>query len=96
MDKLRGREVDTPGGTRVGTVGDIIVGTEGDITGFTLAKVFVEGPIAEQGQIPRAGLIDSGTEDGVMTVDLAKIEALYQGVEPAAKEVEVEADEESE
>lgn len=82
FEKLRGREVDTPGGTKVGSVGDVIIGSEGDITGFVLAKVFVEGPIAVQGQIPRAGLIDTGSEDKVMTIDLPKVEALIQ--EPAA------------
>ena len=78
--KLRGREVDTPGGTKVGTIGDIIIGSEGDVTGFVLAKVFVEGPIAQEGQIPREGLVDTGSLDGVMTIDLPKVEALYQGV----------------
>jgi sporulation protein YlmC with PRC-barrel domain len=78
LSKLKGREVDTPGGTKVGTIGDIIIGEEGHITGFALAKVFVEGPIAEQGQIPREALIDTGQEDGVMTIDLAKVERLQQ------------------
>lgn len=78
LDKLRGRDVDTPGGTKVGSIGDIMVGTEGHITGFTLGKVFVEGPIAEKATIPREGLIDTGAVDGVMTVDLPKVEALYQ------------------
>lgn len=78
LSKLKGRDVDTPGGTKVGTVGDIIIGEEGHITGFALAKVFVEGPIAEQGQVPREALIDTGQEDGVMTIDLPKVERLQQ------------------
>jgi sporulation protein YlmC with PRC-barrel domain len=80
LSKLKGRDVDTPGGTKVGTIGDIIIGEEGHITGFALAKVFVEGPIAEQGQIPREALIDTGNEDGVMTIDLPKVERLQQTV----------------
>ena len=78
LSKLKGREVDTPGGTKVGTVGDIIIGEEGHISGFALGKVFVEGPIATQGQVPRDALIDTGHEDGVMTIDLAKVERLQQ------------------
>ena len=78
LSKLKGRDVDTPGGTKVGTIGDIIIGEEGHITGFALAKVFVEGPIAEQGQVPRDALIDTGNEDGVMTIDLPKVERLQQ------------------
>ncbi|HEX6384524.1 MAG TPA: PRC-barrel domain-containing protein [Anaerolineae bacterium] len=79
LDKLRGREVDTPGGTKVGTVGDIVLGEEGHVTGFTLSRVFVEGPIAEKGTIPREALIDTGDEDKVMTIDLPKVEQLYKG-----------------
>lgn len=74
LSKLRGREIDTQGGTKVGTVGDIVVGEEGNITGFSLSRVYVEGPIAEHGAIPRASLIDTGSVDSVMTIDLPKAE----------------------
>ncbi len=70
--------MDTPGGTKVGAIGDIILGEEGHITGFTLAKVFVEGPIAQQGTLPREALIDTGNDDGIMTIDLPKVEQLQQ------------------
>lgn len=92
LEKLRGRSVDTPGGTKVGTVGDIIIGTEGDITGFTLGRVFVEGPIAEHGRIPREGLIDTGSEDGAMTVDLPKVEALLLGGRSKPQQAEDQTD----
>ena len=46
LDKMRGRQVDTPGGTKVGAIGDILIGEEGHITGFALSRVFVEGTIA--------------------------------------------------
>ncbi|MFQ5420636.1 MAG: PRC-barrel domain-containing protein, partial [Anaerolineae bacterium] len=51
LDKLRGRQVDTPGGTTVGKIGDIVLGEEGHLSGFSLSKIFVEGPIAEKGFI---------------------------------------------
>ncbi len=86
FDKLRGREIDTPGGTKVGTIGDILIGSEGEITGFSLAKVFVEGPIATQGRIPRSGLIDTGNVDKVMTIDLPKVETLLQQPDSSAAE----------
>jgi len=89
LSKLRGREVDTPGGTKVGTVGDIILGEAGDITGFALAKVFVEGPVAEQGTVPREALVDSGSEDGAMTVDLSRAERPGQEP-PTEKEPDTE------
>jgi sporulation protein YlmC with PRC-barrel domain len=78
LSDLRGREVDTPGGTKVGTIGDIILGEEAHIKGFTLARVFVEGPVAEQGTIPRDALIDTGNEDGRMTIDLPKVEQQHR------------------
>ncbi|MBK8988304.1 MAG: hypothetical protein IPM39_19925 [Chloroflexi bacterium] len=74
LEKLRGRGVDTPGGTKLGTIGDILVGEEGEITGFALARVFVEGPIADKGTMPRDAIIDTGQIDGLMTIDLIKVE----------------------
>lgn len=78
LNKLRGRDVDTPGGTKVGVIGDVILGEEGHVTGFALSKVFVEGPIAQQGTIPREALIDTGNDDDAMTIDLPKVEELQQ------------------
>ena len=77
LEKLRGRGVDTPGGTKVGVLGDIIVGEEGEITGFSLSRVHVEGPVAENGTVPRTAVIDTGQIDGVMTIDLQKVESYH-------------------
>lgn len=74
LDKLRGRHIDTPNGTKVANIGDIIIGEEGNLVGFALSKVHVEGPIAEQGAIARSTLIDTGNEDGIMTVDMSQAE----------------------
>ena len=83
LEKLRGRAVDTPGGTKVGNIGDVILDEDGRVTGFTLGKIHVSGPIAEERTIPRQSLVDTGNDDDdAMTVDLAQIERIYQGVEP--------------
>jgi uncharacterized protein YrrD len=74
-DKLSGREADTPGGTRLGVIGDVIIDAAGAITGFALSKAYVEGPLAEKRVISRSVVLDTGQEDGRMTVDLAKLEA---------------------
>ncbi len=74
LSKLKGREVDTPGGTRVATIGDVVLGEQGNIIGFALSKVFVEGPVAQQGQITRSAIVDTGNEDGVMTINLTQAE----------------------
>lgn len=74
LSKLNKREIDTPGGTKVASIGDIILGEQGEITGFALSRVYVEGPIAQNGTIPRTAVIDTGGDDGVMTIDLTKAE----------------------
>ncbi len=75
LSKLRGRKIDTPGGTKVGTVGDVTLDEEGNITGFTLARINVEGPIEEKGFIPRHSLISSGSVDDIISIDLTKAES---------------------
>ena len=72
--KLQGRDIDTPGGTKVGAVGDLLVDEEAAIVGFTLARVYVEGPVAEKRLVTRDAVEDVGEVDGVMTVDLTKAE----------------------
>lgn len=74
LNKVQGREVDTPGGTRLGIIGDAILDGEAKVVGFLLSRVFVEGPIAEHRTILKDAILDYGLEDGVMTIDLAKVE----------------------
>jgi sporulation protein YlmC with PRC-barrel domain len=72
--KLKGRPVDTPGGTKIGILGDIVFNNEGRIVGFKLSQALVEGPIARKRAITREVVVDTGNEDGVMTIDLGKAE----------------------
>ncbi|PIE81165.1 MAG: hypothetical protein CSA11_05170 [Chloroflexi bacterium] len=90
LDRLRGRGVDTPGGTKVGTIGDIIVGEDGQVTGFSLSRVHIEGPVADKGTLPRDAVVDTGHADGLMTIDLQKVEIYHSTTEDAP------ADEQSE
>ena len=87
-EKLVGREADTPGGTRLGVIGDVIVDPTGRITGFALSRAYVEGPLAEKRVISRSVIIDTGQEDGRMTVDLAKLEASLLNAEAVPLAVE--------
>ena len=91
LSKLKGRDVDTPGGTKVATIGDVVLGEQGNVVGFTLSKVFVEGPIAQQGQITRSVIVDTGNEDGIMTINLTQAE-VGQPEEKAAEAVEEKED----
>ncbi len=74
LKKLQGREVDTPGGTRVGTIGDVLLDSEGNISGYALSRVLVEGPIGDSRMINRSAVVDAGSTDGVMTINLERAE----------------------
>jgi uncharacterized protein YrrD len=87
LDRLEGRQVDTPGGTRVGNIGDILLDDEARVTGVTLGRVHVEGPIAEKQIILQEAIVDSGSEDGAMTIELAKAERPGEPA-PAGKDME--------
>jgi len=72
--ELVGREVDTTGGTKVGVIGDVIINDDDGVIGFKLARIYVEGPIAKKQAVAREVVVDTGAEDGVMTIDLAQAE----------------------
>ncbi|MEM9773288.1 MAG: PRC-barrel domain-containing protein [Chloroflexota bacterium] len=76
LSKIEGRPIDTPGGTKLATLGDIILNAEGKITGFSLSKVSVTGPIAQNKAIARPAVIDTGNIDGTMTIDLSIAESI--------------------
>lgn len=73
---LTGRSIDTPGGTKLATVGDVILDVTGQIIGFSLAKVAVDGPIADNRAIARQAVLDNGHTDGIMTIDINLAEQL--------------------
>ena len=72
--ELQGREVKTSGGTKVGTVGDVLFDEEAQVVGLTLAKVSVEGPVAESRTIMKDALLETGGKTGDVTIDLTKAE----------------------
>lgn len=75
-DSLRGREIQTDGGTKIGTVGDILVDANNNVLGFALGKVQVQGPIAEAKAIARAAVSNLGSNDAPMIVVLEQAESL--------------------
>ncbi|HEY1409092.1 MAG TPA: PRC-barrel domain-containing protein [Promineifilum sp.] len=89
-EKLIGREADTPGGTRLGVLGDVTVDATGRITGFAMSRVYVEGPLSEKRFVARSVVLDTGSQDGRMTVDLARLEASLVNAESVPAEVEAE------
>ena len=100
LKDLQGREVLTPGGTKLGSVGDVILDEIGNIVGLHLARVFVKGPLAEQGSIPREAVVNPQQEDGTIGVDLALLEKMVGELEEesdgSSKEAEAGQDPETE
>lgn len=85
-EKMLGRDVDTPGGTKVAKLGDVILNEEADVIGFSLSRVLVEGPIAEKRVVMRDAVLDLGDVDGGMTIDLAKVEGVGQEMPASSPE----------
>lgn len=75
LSDLRGREIQTEGGTKIGTVGDVILDAEARVLGFTLQTVHVQGPLAERKAIARSAIADVGSKDTPMLTVLANAEA---------------------
>ena len=73
---LRGRDVDTEGGTKIGVIDDVVLDPEARVLGFVLGKVHVQGPLAERKTIAREAVTKLGSKDVAMQVVLAQAEAL--------------------
>lgn len=84
LDQLRGREVNTPGGTKIGRIDDILLDAAACVSGFSLSHLSVKGPIAESKTVTRDAMVDTGSEDGVMTVDLPRAEREEVRIDPEA------------
>jgi sporulation protein YlmC with PRC-barrel domain len=76
VSDLRGREIQTEGGTKIGVVEDILLDSESRVLGFTLGKVYAEGPLAERKAIVREAITGLGSKKKPMTAILAQAESL--------------------
>jgi uncharacterized protein YrrD len=88
-EQLQRRNVDTAGGTKVGTVGDVLISDNGEILGYYLSKVHVSGPMAEHRKVLNDAVLDTGSDDDAMTIDLSAAE--QPSAAPAAPEPQAEA-----
>ena len=78
-DDLRGRDIQTDGGTKIGTVGDVIVDSSLKVIGFALSKISAEGPIAERRSIARAAIAALGSSEHPMITVLEQAERMPVG-----------------
>lgn len=75
VDNLRGREIQTDGGTRLGVVDDVILDLDLQVLGFLLGKVYMQGPLAQKKAVIRDAILDTGSKNQAMVVDLVKAES---------------------
>lgn len=73
---VRGREVQTEGGTKLCVIEDVILDKDAHVLGFLLGRVFSEGPLAERKTVSRDAFLTLGNKEAPMTVDLAQAESL--------------------
>src|SRR5215211_5374035 len=76
IGELRGRELQTEGGTKIGVIDYVILDGEARVLGFGLGKVYAQGPLAERKAIARDAIISLGTAKEPMTINLAQAESL--------------------
>lgn len=76
VDDLRGRDVQTEGGTRIGVMEDVLLDSELRVLGIALGKVHVQGPLAERKAIARDAITSLGSKDVPMTAVMEKAESM--------------------
>jgi sporulation protein YlmC with PRC-barrel domain len=81
LDELHGRDVYTPGGTKLATIDDATLDEKGAVSGFTLSRVFVSGPLSETPFIPRDVIVDAFKSSDALLIDFPKLEALFAAPE---------------
>lgn len=76
VGELRGRELQTEGGTKIGVIDHVILDNEARVLGFGLSKVYSQGPLAERKTIARESIVKLGTTKEPMTINLTQAESL--------------------
>ena len=75
VGELRGREIQTEGGTKIAVIADVILDNEGRVLGFDLGKVYAQGPLADRKAIAREVILTLGNTKEPMTINLAQAES---------------------
>jgi len=76
LGELRGREIQSEGGTKVGVIEDVILDDQGRVLGFALGKVYMQGPLSERKAISREAITNLGSRKKPMTTVLEQAESL--------------------
>jgi sporulation protein YlmC with PRC-barrel domain len=75
LGELRGREIQSEGGTKVGVIEDVILDDQGGVLGFALGRVYMQGPLAERKAIAREAITNLGSKNKPMTTVLEEAES---------------------
>jgi len=76
VGELRGREIQTEGGTKIAVIEDVILDNEAHVLGFELGRVYAQGPLAERKAIAREAIVKLGNTKEPMTINLTLAESL--------------------
>lgn len=76
VGELRGRELQTEGGTKIGVIDHVILDNEARVLGFGLGKVYAQGPLAERKTVARESIVNLGSTKEPMTINLTQAESL--------------------
>lgn len=80
-DQIKGHDVVGTDGTRIGQLNDIIIDASGQLVGYSLARVFIQGPVAQSKRIAaRATRVLGGD---VLIVEPAEMVEVTETTEPA-------------
>ena len=74
VSELKGHEIQSEGGTKLAAIEDVILDPNGTVLGFTLGKLYVQGPLAERKVITRAAITDVSNKDNPLMTTLARAE----------------------
>jgi sporulation protein YlmC with PRC-barrel domain len=74
LSDIKGREITTVNGTGIGTLGDVALNLQGEVKAFSLAKVSVQGPLAQSKELARAAVTFIGDSKRPMVADLHEAE----------------------
>jgi uncharacterized protein YrrD len=83
LSHLHGKEARTPGGTKLATIDDVLLDEQGTVSGFSISRVFVTGPLAEQPFIPREVVVDAFQSGDALLIDFPQLETLFADPEKA-------------
>jgi uncharacterized protein YrrD len=80
-DQIKGHDVVGTDGTRIGQLNDVIIDAAGQLVGYSLARVFIQGPVAQSKRIAAKATRALGGD--VLLVEPTEIVEASEAVEPA-------------